>query len=126
MAKQPMTPTGVQDKINALYLLSDSALQTEAEAIQADFKAWIKANFSLSTQQGDYLDRLNRQISTYFGSQSSICFSNRLPIILIYPEPPSGEYSKWTGSSNTLTVKSDGGGKPTATGTLTFEFTYTA
>ncbi|MBT2621925.1 hypothetical protein [Chryseobacterium sp. ISL-6] len=125
MAKQPMTPTGVQNKINALYLLSDAALQAEAEAIQADFKAWIKANFSLSTQQGDYLDRLNSQISTYFGSQSSICFSNRLPIELIYPEPPTGEYSKWTGASNSLAVKSDGSRIPVATGTLTFEFTYT-
>ncbi|MBN9284102.1 MULTISPECIES: hypothetical protein [unclassified Flavobacterium] len=125
MTKQPMTPTGVDDKIKELYLLSNAALQTEALAIQADFKTWIKDNFILSTKQEDYLDDLNTQTSTYFGSQSSICFSNRLPIELIYPAPPVGEHSKWTGSSNNLAVKSDGSAKPIATGTLTFEFSYT-
>lgn len=126
MPLEPMTPTGVEDKIKALYLLSDTALQVEALSIQADFKAWVRANFILSTKQEDYLDDLNAQISAYFGSQSSICFSNRLPIELIYPAPPTGEYSKWTGSSNNLAVKSDGSAKPVATGTLTFEFSYTA
>ena len=125
MSKQPMTPAGVDDKINALYLLSDTALQAEADAVQADFKAWIKTGFILSPKQADYLATLNSQIAAYFGSQTSICFSNRLPSELIYPEPPTGEYSKWTGSSNSLAVKSDGSGKPTATGSLTFEFTYT-
>ena len=71
------------------------------------------------------MDNLNDQIATYFGSQCSICFSNKLPIDLVYPAPPSGEYSKWTGSSNSLAVKSEGKEKPTATGSLTFEFTYT-
>lgn len=125
MPLEPMTPTGVEDKIKALYLLSDTALQLEALAIQADFKAWIKANFILSTKQEDYLDDLNAQISAYFGSQCSICFSNRLAIEMIYPAPPTGEYRKWTGSSNTMAVKADGSIKPVATGKLTFEFTYT-
>ncbi|AZA95617.1 hypothetical protein [Chryseobacterium shandongense] len=125
MAKQPMTPAGVEDKITELYLLSDTALAAEADAVQGDFKQWVKDNFTLRTDQEDYLDDLNERISTYFGSQCSICFINKLPITLIYPTPPTGEYSKWTGSSNTLDVKSEGAGAPVATGTLTFEFTYT-
>ena len=125
MPLEPMTPTGVEDKIKALYLLSDTALQVEALAIQADFKAWIQANFILSTKQEDYLDDLNAQASAYFGSQCSVCFSNRLSVELIYPTPPVGEHRKWTGSSNTMAVKADGTGIPVATGTLTFEFTYT-
>ncbi|MCY1662581.1 hypothetical protein [Chryseobacterium sp. SL1] len=125
MAKQPMTPTGVADKTSELYLLPDTALTAEANAVQADFRQWIKDNFTLRTEQEGYLDNLNDRIAAYFGSQCSICFTNKLPIILIYPAPPTGEYSKWTGSSNTLDVMAEGSGAPVATGTLTFEFTYT-
>ncbi|MPT36344.1 MAG: hypothetical protein E2604_14965 [Flavobacterium sp.] len=125
MTKQPLTPVGVQNKLTELYALADLALQTEALTIQSFFKEWVKANFTLNTKQDEYLDNLNNQIAAYFGSQCSICFSNKLPIDIVYPAPPSGEYFKWTGSSNNLTVKSDGGAKPVATGTLTFEFTYT-
>lgn len=125
MTKQPLTPVGVQNKLAELYALADLALQTEALTIQSFFKEWVKANFTLTTKQDEYLDNLNGQIATYFGSQCSVCFSNKLPIDLVYPAPPSGEYSKWTGSSNNLAVKSDGKEKPTATGSLTFEFTYT-
>lgn len=126
MTKQPMTPTGVQDKLTELYALSTSAIQIEALAIQADFKAWVKAQFTLSPKQEDYLDELNKQISDYFGSQCSVCFSNKLPIDLIYPARPTGEYSKWTGTPKSdLAVKADGASKPVATGSLTFEFTYT-
>ncbi|WP_410220765.1 hypothetical protein [Pedobacter sp.] len=125
MTKQPLTPTGVQDLLTELYGLTPTAIQVEALAIQADFKAWVKANFTLSTKQEDYLDDLAKQTTDYFGSQCSVCFSNKLPIDLIYPAPPTGEYSKWTGTANTMAVKSDGEGKPVATGTLTFEFSYT-
>ncbi|UPZ36510.1 hypothetical protein MUB18_20705 [Sphingobacterium sp. PCS056] len=125
MTKQPLTPTGVQDKLTELYELTSTAIQVEALAIQADFKAWVKDQFTLTTNQEDYLDDLNQQTSDYFGSQCSVCFTNKLPIDLIYPTPHTGQYLKWTGSSNNLAVKSDGEGKPTATGSLTFEFTYT-
>lgn len=125
MTKEPMTPVGVQDKIDALYALTDTALEVQAAAIQSDFKEWIKANFTLTSKQEDYLDALGSQILGYFGAQSSVAFSNRLPIDLIYPAPPTTEHSKWTGSSNTMAVKSDGG-KAEATGTLSFEITYTA
>lgn len=126
MTKQPLTPTGVQDLLTELYGLSPTAIQVEAIAIQGDFKAWIKTNFTLSTKQEDYLDDLNKQAADYFGSQCSVCFSSKLPIDLIYPAPPTGEYSKWTGTpQNNLAVKTDGEGKPVATGSLTFEFSYT-
>lgn len=125
MTKQPMTPTGVQDKIDELYLLTDITLEEEAAAIQADFKAWVKANFTLTTKQEDYLDELGTQILGFFGASCSVAFSNRLPIDLIYPAPPTTDYSKYTGCNNALAVKSDGG-KPVATGTLSFEITYAA
>lgn len=125
MPKQPMTPAGVQSKLAELYSLSQTALQTEALTVQDFFKQWIKANFTLTIEQDEYLENLGDQIAAYFGSQCSICFSNKLPIDLLYPAPPTGEYRKWTGSSNTLAVKSEGKEKPTATGSLTFEFTYT-
>lgn len=125
MPKQPMTPTGVQNKLTELYALSETALQTEALTVQDFFKEWIKANFTLTIEQDEYLENLSDQVSAYFGSQCSICFSNKLPIDLLYPAPPTGQYRKWTGSSNTLAVKSEGKEKPTATGSLIFEFTYT-
>jgi len=125
MTKQPMTPTGVQDKVDELYLLSDTALDAEAAAVQADFKAWVKANFSLTSKQEDYLDELGGQILGFFGASCSVSFSNRLPIDLIYPAPPTTEYTKYTGCNNALAVKSDGG-KPVATGSISFEISYAA
>lgn len=125
MTKQPLTPTGVQDLLTELYGLTPTAIQVEAMSIQGDFIAWIKDHFTLSTKQEDYLDELNKQAADYFGSQCSVCFSNKLPIDLIYPAPPVGSYTKWTGTANTMAVKTDGEGKPLATGSLTFEFSYT-
>jgi hypothetical protein len=125
MTRSPLSPNGVQGKITELYSLSDEQLQTEADAVQADFKFWIKQNFFLSAGQKAYLSRLDEQTLSYFGSQCSICFTNRLPIALDYPIPPETDYSKWTGSSNSLTVRADEGGKFIASGKLVFKFTYT-
>lgn len=124
MTKSPLSPAGVQSKMDELYSLNELQLHTEAMAIQADFKAWVKENFFLSVKQQAYLEQLNDQATAYFGSQCSLCFSNRLPIALIYPIPPGTDYTKWTGTANSLTVKSNGAGKPIATGKLTFEFSY--
>lgn len=125
MTRSPLTPIGLQGKTEELYQLSDTDLQAEAIAVQVDFKSWVKEHFFLSKKQKEYVNNLGIQTTNYFGSQCSICFSNRLPIELIYPIPPGTDYSKWTGTANSLVVKSDGSGKTVATGSLTFEFTYT-
>lgn len=126
MTRSPLSPSGVQGKIEELYSLNDERLQIEANAVQADFKFWIKQNFFLSAGQKAYLSRLDDQTVSYFGSQCSVCFTSRLPIELTYPIPPETDYSKWTGSSNSLAIKAaDEGGKFIASGKLVFEFSYT-
>ncbi|MCY1662580.1 hypothetical protein [Chryseobacterium sp. SL1] len=125
MTKSPLSPVGVQGKVEELYALSDEQIEHEADAVQRDFKSWILQNFFLSFKQRLYLSNLNKQASDYFGSQCAVCFSNRLPIELAYPFPPETDYSKWTGNTNTMIVKSGLDGKPVATGKLVFGFTYT-
>jgi hypothetical protein len=125
LTKSPLSPVGVQGKIEELYSLNKEQLDAEALAVQINFKSWIKENFFLSSRQRKYLDNLGHQVTCYFGSQCSVAFTNKLPIELIYPFPPETDYSKWTGSSNSLAVKSNTEGQPFATGKLTFEFSYT-
>ncbi|MBT2621926.1 hypothetical protein [Chryseobacterium sp. ISL-6] len=125
ITKSPLSVSGVQSKMEELYSLNEEQLQAQADAVQMNFKSWITDNFFLSGKQKAYLARLDNQTTTYFGSQCSVCFTNRLPIELIYPIPPETDYSKWTGSSNSLVIKSNAEGKTVALGKLIFEFSYT-
>ena len=123
--KSPFTPQGVEDKLVVLYALPDGDLAIEAAAIKTNFKDWVKNNFTLSTAQVGYIDDIDTKTSEYYGEQCSFCFTNRLDIILIYPEPPEPPgYAKWTGSSNNIEVKTDGAGNNVVAGSFTFTISY--
>ncbi len=121
----PFSPVGVEDKLNELYALPDQALALQAEDISANFKKWIKASFELDEQQTKFLNAMNDEVTTYYGQQCSLCFLNRLDISLVYPDAPTAPgYTKWTGSSSSITASTNGTGQSSVTGTLTFTLSY--
>ncbi len=82
MPKQPLTPTGVQDKQDELYLLADPALQIEAEAVRTDFRGWMDDNFDLTPSQVTYLDNLPDDFVHPLSCNTSAAIEFRLPITL--------------------------------------------
>lgn len=125
MKQFPFTPKGVEDKLNELYALSDSALDLQADAIETNFKLWIAQNFLLNPAQATFLTGIDDPAARYYGQQCSICFQHRLDIVLIYPLPPINPgYAKWPVSSNTIKIEVDDTGQVIASGVLTFTMTY--
>jgi len=89
MPLQPLTPTGLQDKLDELYALSDPALQIEAETIRTDFRPWMNANFDLTPSQETYLDNLPDDFVHPLACNSSAAVMFRLPITLTILNPVS-------------------------------------
>lgn len=83
MALQPLTPTGVQDKQDELYILPDSDLKIEAETIRTDFRVWMNDNFSLTPSQETYLDNLPDDFVHPLACDTSTAVGFRLPITLV-------------------------------------------
>lgn len=123
MPLQPLTTAGVSAKITELYALSASALNAQADLVEADFKDWVKDNFSLTTAQSTYLTGMDAHAATYFGSQCSIAFRFKRTITLDTGDPLQGT-TKWVMSESTLVVSTNEGGTLKATGTLAFKFDY--
>lgn len=125
MPLQPLTPTGVQNKLSELYALPDNLLFIEADAIQNNFSTWMKNNFSLSTEQKNFLDGMNDNALDYFGYQCGFCFTHRLDISLDYPTPPEiPNIGKWPEVSDTIHVAADGKGSIKVVGMLKFTMLY--
>lgn len=121
----PFSPKGVQDKLTELYALTDNDLAQQATAIKTNFTQWILANFSFGPAQVIYINNLNVNVAEYYGVQCALCFTNRLPIILIYPAPPSDAgYAKWSVSDDGLHVEANGLGQASVSGSLTFSIVY--
>ncbi|PIF45354.1 hypothetical protein CLU96_2356 [Chryseobacterium sp. 52] len=121
----PLTPVGVEDKLNELYSLPEADVLVQAEAIRLDFKNWMKDSFILSNNQMLFLEGINDAVALYYGQQCSFCFIHTLDIRLIYPDPPENlRYAKWTGLANDLEVKGNGMGETDISGTLTFTMSY--
>lgn len=122
----PFSSQGVQDLLAQLYALSDARLAAQANAISSNFKSWIAGNFNLTTAQLIYLDSMADAATEYFGQQCAFCFNNRLQIILDYPDKPANpSYSKWSTSSNSIAVQTDGNGAFKAAGELVFSLRHT-
>jgi len=123
MSKFPFTPAGVEDKCEELYSLSDAALEAEATAVRTNFRSWMNDNFVLDSAQLTYLNGMNNTVLDFYGEQCAFCFLHRLPIYLEIP-PAVPFYSKWTGSRNDIKAQTNGEGKQTITGSLTFTMVY--
>ncbi len=124
MTVQPMTPTGVDDKITELYALPRLDLIAEADAVEADCRQWIDDNFSFTTPQRTYFDGMDDKAFKYYGQLLSQCFRNELSVTLVYPSPPPLSIGKHVEERNTVKVVADGTGMVSVTGDLTFEMIY--
>jgi len=121
-----LTPQGVADQLAALYALSDSDLEKEANSIKSDFRNWVKNHFILSENQKKYLNDLPDRSVLYFGEQCWFCFLYRLNITFIYPSPPSAisRVGKWCDCASSTKLVTSNDGTNTGTGDVTFTIRY--
>jgi len=124
MSLQPFTPAGVQAKTKELYALSDADLQRQADLIDADFRSWITANFTLDSKQSAFLSGMDAKFASYCGTTTSAAVGHRLPVTITYPAPPSIYSSKYIIIGPGLTPKYDTAAGYTVTGSLNFTFGY--
>lgn len=122
MPAQPLTPVGVQLKIDELYALPDPDLFTETESLRTNFQGWIATNFSLTTEQATYLAALNTSFVDYAAYNSAFALKNRLPITLAIVNAPAA--SKLVHTKNNMVVSNEPGGGITVTGSFDYEFEY--
>jgi len=125
MTKQPFTPDGVKLKTTELYALGDEALQEQAGLVATQFPAWIKDNFSLTTQQEDYLDTMDAGYLKFLADETSDAIGIRLPIILVSPGiPPGGTGSKRIDGEKTKRQVLDAGVVKPITGEFRITISY--
>lgn len=119
------TPAGAEAKMVDLYALPDNDLKIQADAINADLRAWVNDNFTLSSQQQAYLTNLDELTANYIGNQCSLCFLNRLPVILMQEEPSDDlPQLKFIRTENTIRTNSNDTGIFSASGTFIIRIVY--
>lgn len=125
MKRYPLTEAGAAEKLRELYALSDPLLAAEAASIASNFKTWMKNNFSLTPEQNAYIDGMNTTATTHYGSACSLCFIERLPILLTYPPAPAAPgYTKWTEGNNKIVVSTNANGDLEVSGEMEFVISY--
>lgn len=125
MAKEPLTPSGVQQKTTDLYALSDPLLVTAADMIRADFKLWIKDNFLLNAAQETYLNNIDQKFIQLASCQTGFAVENRLPVSLSVVGNISEDIaSKLIKTNSSLSCQYTPSSGTTASGSLSFEFIY--
>ena len=85
--KEPFTSAGLDDKITALYLLSDSDLEDQASAVVADFATWVDDNFQLDSYQFTYLSSIPATTLKTWGYLYAAAFMTRGAISMATPPP---------------------------------------
>ncbi|SFS61963.1 hypothetical protein [Mucilaginibacter polytrichastri] len=126
MTKQPFTPDGVKLKTTELYALSDQNLQVQSDLIATQFPTWMRDNFSLTTQQDDYLSAMDQEYVDFLADETSGAIGKKLPIILVGPvnPPTQGTGSKRIDTKSTSRKVVDAGVVKATTGELTIEISY--
>lgn len=119
------TPIGVAAQLADLYAMTSAQLEIEADAVKADLRTWILDHFTLTNSQKTYLNSIPDRAVKSFADQISFCFSYKLNISLIYPDPPAGAArSKYVESQSSTKITTGSNVDPTATGELVFEIRY--
>lgn len=91
-----LSPDGVTEKTNQLYLLTDTALLAESELIHSDIVAWILDNFETTEAQHSFLNSLNPDYLDALGEQAARAVRHRWPIIFKAGGPAAEvRSSKW-------------------------------
>lgn len=78
----PLSASGIEEKKQDLYNLSDDALLEEAQIMCQDFKNWVRTNFELNTAQEEYLDIIPENISFIWGTQFSALLMSKGNLLL--------------------------------------------
>ncbi len=124
MPKQPLTATGVQDKLAELYALSDTQLAQEASALATDFLGWIDNHFNLTTAQNSYLSGVSADFITLAAAQTSFAIKYRRNITFNPSAPPGSWSSKLIRSSSSLVATDSNTTGMSSSGSLSFEVVY--
>jgi len=125
MTQQPLTPTGVQAKVNELYSLSANDLAQQVSQIKSDFKSWVSTNFSLTQAQSAFLNTIDSRWIDATASNTGTAVSNKLPITLNAPTPPPSYISKMVKHSYVMDTAFDSQAGFSVSGSLTFNIVYT-
>ncbi|TRW21485.1 hypothetical protein FMM05_20255 [Flavobacterium zepuense] len=124
MPLQPFTPAGVTAKTTELYALSTSLLNAQADLVEADFKDWIKDNFSLTSAQSTFVTNINDHAAKYYGAQCSVAFRSRLTVNLTVQSEPIPPTVKYVVSQDSLVTSTNASGVLETIGSLTFKIEY--
>jgi hypothetical protein len=94
MQKFPFTDSGLQDLLTQLYALDDQQLSRQADAISADFRAWLTDHFQFDQSQLDFLAATPETFIQSAAADCSYYVANRLPITMVKEQQrsdPPGE-----------------------------------
>lgn len=97
MSKPPLTPTGVQSLLDALYALPDVQLQQEANALESDFANWLATHFELTDQQAAFIENeLSDDFISFVSLRVPFVMIHRLPITYsVFAAPPEEDEPEW-------------------------------
>lgn len=87
MQKVSFNNAGLQQLLQAYYLLSDEELRQEALLIETDFRQWLIKHFIFSEQQLEDLFAIDETFIEEFSEEFAFFFKNRLPVSLFKEEP---------------------------------------
>ncbi|WP_461789455.1 hypothetical protein [Pedobacter sp.] len=125
MTQEPLTSAGISAKQSALYALSNNNLQIEVDAIKANFRAWLKINFTFSSPQETYLDGMDDGFMDFAAAQTAHAVKNRLVINFDAPNPlPPVSISKMVTFTDTFQTLYSHISGYSASGELTFTLSY--
>lgn len=124
MEKVPFSPQGFKQLETQLYALDDNALQTEADAVLADYIDWADNHIILTAAQISYLQGLDSLFIASLAANAAIAFINRLPLNLVYPDDGGTvqKGGKWFLDRSTIVPSNSPGNPLEATGELIYEF----
>ena len=98
MTSTPLTPSGVNEVITALYELPNEALLAEADEVGADFRAWLFGKFDLSAKQEVFIAHgLDTAFISFVEARLPFVFINRLPVsyTVMGGEPDEEDEEEW-------------------------------
>ena len=82
MSLPALTPDEVSNLTSELYALSDDSLLAEANAVAADFNAWMDSKFDLTPDQTTYIDSFPDNVKMFWGYAIAAAIISRGPIDL--------------------------------------------
>lgn len=90
--KFPLTPSGVDDKMEKMYAGDDASVEAEATAVETDPRQWILDSFVLEPRQVEYMDSLGSVFLADMGAALAYNFRHRYPVRLIRGDRQARSY----------------------------------